>query len=514
MKKQPHHDCVVHARVVIVGAGAAGIQCAHDLLSNKTNHDDDDDETDDNHSSLMEPVCILEARDRIGGRIHTVHRTVSHLTDHKNTTTNDNDDDDDDNHGLESSMRVIGIDEGAAWVHGTGHPWPSSAQLLPPTDTLLSTHQKNNNAAMDEDLLALSNPIVKLLNQITPPDKNACHEHLIPTVRNGNPWMRPRHVLHAPLMPPPQNEDIIFPEENTHHDELFRDHVALYRKGKRLASTHGHIPQALALHEQIFRAVSKVGHAAYQVGEGLAICSISVSDAIATIRRHAPQLQYRSDNVEALVQFYSYIMTGWFGCTLSEVQLSEFILEDNNDRTVDEKHGDANAPVSDHYREVGDFPGPHCTVKRGMDSIFEPLLRQEGVRESIRLQQEVTQIQYKKEAKKVQVTCASGLVVEADACVVTLPLGCLQATLRENATHTDTNTTNKTKLPFFDPPLSDAKIEVREKRTTSVLECNWSELSSHFYRSSIILYTHSFLCLLTMWIRRVLWQCIWVPIRR
>eukprot|EP00978_Attheya_sp_CCMP212_P022938 scaffold69341_cov53-Attheya_sp.AAC.2 len=460
MKKQPHDDCVVHARVVIVGAGAAGIQCARDLLSKAANHDDDD-ETDDNHSSLMEqPVCILEARDRIGGRIHTVHRTVPRVTDHNNTTTND-DDDDDDNHDLESSMRVIAIDEGAAWVHGTGHPWPSSsAPLSPSTDSLLSTHQKINNTAIDEDLLSLSNPIVKLLDQITPPDKNACHEHLIPTVRNGNPWMRPRHVLHAPLMPPPQNKHNIIPEENRRHDELFRDHVALYRKGKRLAPTHGHIPQALALHEQIFRAVSKVGHAAYQVGEGLTICSISVQDAIATIRRHTPQLQYRSDNVEALVQFYTYVMTGWFGCTLSEVQLSEFVLEDDNtNKTVDEKHGDANAPVPDHYRDVGDFPGPHCTVKRGMESILEPLLRQEGVRESIRLQQEVTQIQYKKEEKKVQVTCASGLVVEADACVVTLPLGCLQATLSENATHTDTNTTNKTKLPFFDPPLSDAKIE-------------------------------------------------------
>ena len=122
---------------------------------------------------------------------------------------------------------------------------------------------------MDEDLLSLSNPIVKLLDQITPPDKNACHEHLIPTVRNGNPWMRPRHVLHAPLIMPPQNKDVIIPETNTHQDRLCRDHVALYRKGKRLDPTHREIPQALALHEQIFHAVSKVGNAAC----GLARCA-------------------------------------------------------------------------------------------------------------------------------------------------------------------------------------------------------------------------------------------------
>ena len=71
--------------VVIIGAGASGLRCASNILKDG-----------DNKFSIK----ILEARDRIGGRIHTVtESTIDQNSDAKITFPRD---------------------LGAAWLHGTG----------------------------------------------------------------------------------------------------------------------------------------------------------------------------------------------------------------------------------------------------------------------------------------------------------------------------------------------------------------------------------------------------------
>jgi monoamine oxidase len=84
-----------------------------------------------------------------------------------------------------------------------------------------------------------------------------------------------------------------------------------------------------------------------------------------------------------------------------------------------------------------------------MNSVLEPLLLQD-VKESILLNQEVTRMErYNNKDRQdvVRVVTSSGLVVEADMCIVSIPLGCLKASIRNESN-------------FFCPPLSQSKQEV------------------------------------------------------
>jgi monoamine oxidase len=125
---QPHLE---HVDCVIIGAGAAGLQTAASLICNQQN---------DNLVSFV----ILEARNRIGGRIHTTKEQVSTV------------------HG--DTMEMV-RDLGAAWIHGTGG--------------IVHGQEKN--------------PMVELLEE-TCPNKKA--ESLIHPVFPGNAWTRPDSILH------------------------------------------------------------------------------------------------------------------------------------------------------------------------------------------------------------------------------------------------------------------------------------------------------------------------------
>ena len=81
-------------RVAIIGAGAAGLSVAQELLP-KLLIEKPEPQGDDKLESLI----ILEARDRIGGRINTAE--------------------------LSNGIKV---DMGAAWVHGTGVPCGSDGK--------------------------------------------------------------------------------------------------------------------------------------------------------------------------------------------------------------------------------------------------------------------------------------------------------------------------------------------------------------------------------------------------
>ena len=135
-------------QVVIVGAGAAGLQCAR-LLQDDAG---------------IENVIVLEARDRIGGRIHSVPYKRN-VVDGKDTSAVD-----------------FVVDHGAAWVHGTGYDWPA--------DPKRAMHGASEKAASIPE----PNPMMDLLAQAT--GKELYSKHLKPVCRRGNPWMRPKHVLH------------------------------------------------------------------------------------------------------------------------------------------------------------------------------------------------------------------------------------------------------------------------------------------------------------------------------
>lgn len=172
-------------RVAIVGAGASGLQCAHSLLSSK--------------AISAEQLTILEARDRIGGRVYTKD----------------------------------GYDLGAAWVHGTGANW--------------GEHEHNKD-----------NPMMALLQQTTPAD-TLVDQHHLKCVCHGNPWMRPQSVLHQAFqMQLYQNGDPIDPadpviqaslrEHYTRLEQVTQYGTKLYAQGRGMETAHMSLQEAL--HQQ------------------------------------------------------------------------------------------------------------------------------------------------------------------------------------------------------------------------------------------------------------------------
>ncbi|KAG7354556.1 polyamine oxidase [Nitzschia inconspicua] len=121
----------MEADCVIIGAGAAGLQTAASLLT-----------TDDDVS-----LVLLEARDRVGGRIWSVQQDVSTV------------------HGETISFTR---DLGAAWIHGTGDM--EDGRDKNPMVTLL---EENDSKDEDVDVMSLLYPVFR-----------------------GNAWTRPDTILH------------------------------------------------------------------------------------------------------------------------------------------------------------------------------------------------------------------------------------------------------------------------------------------------------------------------------
>ena len=119
---------------MIVGAGASGLQCASILKQRGIE------------------CIILEARDRIGGRIHSQAL--------KRTTT-------------DGTTVELTVDHGAAWIHGLGYDWPTGKKEIPRFQP---------------------NPMMSLLIQHVGMDA-AFSQHLQP-VFQGNPWTRPKFALY------------------------------------------------------------------------------------------------------------------------------------------------------------------------------------------------------------------------------------------------------------------------------------------------------------------------------
>lgn len=461
----PHH----RVRVAIVGAGASGLQCGSALVQ-------------DYGWSAQEDVLLVEARNRTGGRIHTTIQSATnvHDPDHRTVTT-------------------FPMDQGAAWVHGTGLNWATPihrnhhhSDVVDDDDDDNSddvvnknnTKSNNNKKKMNGNHQAkpMFNPMMHLLQQETVTAANLSNNNInnnnstsnqnadvyerhLNFVFDGNPWLRPRTVLHQ------------------------KNQLGLFVAGKQLDSAHDGtvIEQALQQHFALLRDVSRVGNDLFHEGRGLETASTSLAETVQSIRRlrqarerdrtttttrqeeeEQQQQSSRLTNkdeefrltVEALTPFFMHLIECWYGSATSALQLSEFINEDEsqnkNGRTTAVVEGQEDA----EYAEEGDFYGPHCTLRRGMESVLQPLLKDKnggGVQNRILLQQEVTKISCipdnhssidnnnnNSNTGGVWLETAAGLTIHADVCVVTIPAGCLKAAVRNKV---------------FATALSDAKLE-------------------------------------------------------
>jgi hypothetical protein len=348
-------------RVVIVGAGASGLYCAHLLQKHGVT------------------VVVLEARNRIGGRIYSAEQDVRTATQNESTTT-----------------KVI-VDHGAAWVHGTGYEWGGH-------------HDKVDDAVVPQAV----NPMMELLVEAKGTTEELHEHHMRPICIRGNPWVRPKHVLHD------TNE------------------IVLYVAGQRLEKDDPVIDKALKRHFYLLNQVSEVGDQMFQEERGMDTVFQSLEATLTEVKQRTSHALHEEGQdsvriIEALTKLYLYILTCWYGAKPSELQLSEFTSRDC------EKH-DA------EYMNEGDFYGPHCTLRDGMKTVLEPLLSNGGA-ERVQCGQEVVRIQ-ETPNNTVVVETKTGMAIEAECCVVTISVGCLQADINNGES-------------VFHPSLSHEKHEVR-----------------------------------------------------
>ena len=321
-------------KILIIGAGAAGLQCAYSLV---TEHDQND-------------FVILDARDRVGGRIHTWKRQS------RNTETEEDD--------TSSCARFPNVvDMGAAWVHGT-EPYP------------------------------VPNPMLKYIPSTS-----------LQPIAPGNPWMRPCTVMHKGLSGADAND---IKEE--------RRLLFLYHKGQRLDTDDTIIEKALDRHFHLmYNLVPQKAQDLYNAGMGLKTAELSLKDTINELK--ADFLDDADERIQALTDFYLYLMTAWYGKSPSELQLSNFTADG------EELPGNDNdCPPDWSYREEGDFRGPHCLVVGGMERLLQPLLERVG--DKVNLHTQVEEIW--QEGNLVHARCKSGAVYQAEACVLTIPINCLR----------------------------------------------------------------------------------------
>eukprot|EP00560_Eucampia_antarctica_P001761 CAMPEP_0197837170 /NCGR_PEP_ID=MMETSP1437-20131217/31350_1 /TAXON_ID=49252 ORGANISM="Eucampia antarctica, Strain CCMP1452" /NCGR_SAMPLE_ID=MMETSP1437 /ASSEMBLY_ACC=CAM_ASM_001096 /LENGTH=86 /DNA_ID=CAMNT_0043443993 /DNA_START=72 /DNA_END=329 /DNA_ORIENTATION=- len=71
-----------HCKVIVIGAGASGLSCANKVMSFFENEEigNDVERQCSGSKQNVEPVIVLEARDRIGGRIHSVTKKAKRLS--------------------------------------------------------------------------------------------------------------------------------------------------------------------------------------------------------------------------------------------------------------------------------------------------------------------------------------------------------------------------------------------------------------------------------------------------
>jgi len=421
-----------HVRKVdcaIIGAGAAGLQCAAMLLEGRNSLAASSSQTrkgdggEDNNNGKNISIAVLEARERIGGRI---------LTTHEKTTTVDPKDEE----------VLLCRDHGAAWVHGA-HESNPMMKLLAEEDC-----QSSSSAQLEETTTAQQSGILH-------------------PVFDGNPWIRPHTVLHGndkkgenslitffvngrhisddanrcndenknvgndPSIPPSCSKSSLTCRAVRRHYRLLREMVSKYNSDESESDYHENV-------DRLYKQLN------------------------ATLHDIPAPKEEDQKLINLLTPFYLYLMENWNGISMKDTEVDQ--IEDLLSPTRDCNNQGEGKSDNTHMRTIetdqeyvsaGDFYGPHCKVKTGMFTVLKPLIRilethQEPKQDKIlSLGEEVVSIVDKE--SHVRIETKSGRTIEAKCCVSTIPLGCLQ--------HSISIQNERNKRPFFQPRLRDAKIE-------------------------------------------------------
>jgi monoamine oxidase len=252
----------MRTQVVIVGAGASGLQASQRLCE------------------AGYKVLILEAKDRIGGRIYTSQRSFPTTNPRKSV--------------------LLAYDEGAAWVHGLGYEWPSNEEELekaPPQS------------------IPVENPMMELLEAAVGGRKQLLTQELIPVAKRGNPWMRPRHCCW---------ED---------------GQLAIYFNGSLVQDAV--VDRSLRRHEEIMDQVDRFARKLMVKGGKAKLQHQSFQQALDSIPKK-PSPQGDDELVEHLRRLFVYMIEAWYAGPTRELQLSEFFddedEDDNDDHAGDETY--------------------------------------------------------------------------------------------------------------------------------------------------------------------------------
>jgi hypothetical protein len=456
----------------IIGAGAAGLQCAAILLEGRQNssvlsssslpngkHDDKAPGSSSSSISSMIGDCnsnsedtislvVLEARDRTGGRILTTHeKTVTVGNDPAGATA------------TAAAEVLLCRDHGAAWVHGA-HESNPMIQLLQLEESELDNSRSPS---------AATTQIIAKVATTSTDDDHPCK--VLNPVFEGNPWIRPDTVLHQNGRKGGNNLISFFVNGSIvpNHDEDHGNTDSEEGNDQSVAaptpsSGSSLLSRAIGRHYRVLRQIaSKFNSDEYEydvhenVDELYKQLIIDLPTTLTENEEDEDEDEMRLVNL--LTPFYLYLMENWNGISMKETgleQVVEFLMPDEHDSSEEEmkdrKHNDIAMPETDEqYICAGDFIGPHCKVKTGMSTVLEPLIQVlerhhqhegDGI---LCLGEEVVSIIDKTSHVRIEMT--SGNTIEAKCCVSTIPLGCLQHSIsmqtecKTSATSSTTTTT-------------------------------------------------------------------------
>jgi len=96
--------------------------------------------------------------------------------------------------------------------------------------------------------------------------------------------------------------------------------------------------------------------------------------------------------------------------------------------------------TDERYVDEGDFEGPHCKLKHGMEKVIKPLY--DEVADHVHLEEQVVRIS-RLGNQSLRIETKSGMTVQSKSCITTIPVGCLQRDVKT----------------LFQPPLNIETVE-------------------------------------------------------
>lgn len=464
-----------HYRVAIIGAGASGLTCAQTLIT----------------KYKIDPsnIVILEANDYVGGRVRTSIHSVPTLT-RKEKSHHVVQVDGTESETFVEKVEQVYVDEGAAWVHGTG------------------TAEEPNPIF----------PLIRLAGgDITP-------------ISPFNQGTEPRKMLYQKINFKSEQQKIVGSynmgsglDEERHYDEP-SSLLALFLDGKELSNTPSAqaddlkikasiaekeiLDKSLELYEKRMSQIIKIGNLAYEAGEGMLLSRVTLKQALEIMKeeekinksskkekssknikksmnenefvfrnlfrtlllpsgeQRKPCKNDESKLIELVAGFHMHLFETWHGAGLHQLPLDAFMENEEDEDDVNScNHYNCQDGDTLGERDPGDgsYPGPHAIVKSegGMSLVIKSLLKH-GVESCVYTEEEVVAVEcdipnYDQNDKQslVHLKCKSGLKVDADVCICTISLGCLKSSLRRN----DDNIVKSWNRISFSPKLSKDKID-------------------------------------------------------